>query len=294
MEQRLTHKPLVVKLGGSTLAYQQALLRDALALHAFGIPVILVHGGGAAISRWLHALALPVRFKQGLRVTDAATFDIVRMVLCGQVNQELVRLATHLGGRVVGLCGIDGGMIQAHVIDQELGFVGEIDAIHTEILAGLLLHHYLPIIAPLGLGADGTCLNINADQAAARLAVALGAETLVFVSDVAGISQHDGSSLSTLRKEQAQTLIAQGVIRGGMIPKVQAALTAVPHVSRVLIVNGREPSILLRAAFAHARVGTRLSGESPTQVPSSIRQGCREKPGQPYTRILAPSLLHLD
>lgn len=282
MEINTTRKPLVVKLGGSTLANQHTIVRDALALHAFGIPVVLVHGGGTAITRWLHALALPVRFKQGLRVTDETTLDVVRMVLCGQVNQELVRLATYMGGRVVGLCGIDGGMVQAHMVDQELGLVGEIDAIHGELLSGLLLHHYLPIVAPLALGPDGVCLNVNADQVAAHLAAALGAETLLFLSDVAGIYQEDGSCLSTLTEEEAQDLIQRGVIGAGMIPKVRAAFTAAQNVSRVLIVNGRDPSILLRAAYAHAHVGTRLRCSSDGILSGRAVMGLRRMAASPF------------
>jgi acetylglutamate kinase len=188
---------------------------------------------------------------------------------------------------------MDGGMIQAHIADRELGFVGEIDAIHTEILSGLLLHQYVPIVAPLGLGSDGSCLNVNADEVAARLAAALGAEALLFLSDVAGIYQDDGTCLSTLLEERALELIEQGSIRGGMIPKVRAALTAVPHVSRVLIVDGREPSILLRAAFAHARVGTRLAGQTPARDALFLER-FPEKPAQPGACSGMPSLLHLD
>jgi acetylglutamate kinase len=261
--QRSARRPIVVKLGGSALEHYQAMMQDLLTLHASGQPLVLVHGGGTAIDQWMQRLGLPIQRQQGLRVTDAATLEVVRMVLCGQVNPELLRLATHLGGRVVGLCGADGGMLLAHQVEQALGAVGEIEAIHEEVLTGLLQQCYLPIVAPLGLGADGSWLNINADQVAAHLASALGAEALLFVSDVAGIRRADGTCLPTLTADEARILLRTGVIAGGMVPKVQAALAAAQRVPQVRVIDGREPHILLRAVCPSMQVGTRVLDHDP-------------------------------
>src|SRR5215469_15691987 len=159
----LKQKMFVVKLGGSTLENQQTVLKDLIWLHDLGVKVVLVHGGGPAITAWLEKMHIPTRFEQGLRVTDAQTLEVVQMVLCGHINKELVRLATEMGGNVVGLCGTDSHMVQAHIANDRLGLVGEIDRIDTSLLLHLIDLGYLPIIAPLGLGPDGTCLNINAD-----------------------------------------------------------------------------------------------------------------------------------
>ncbi|HAT45853.1 MAG TPA: acetylglutamate kinase, partial [Ktedonobacter sp.] len=166
----LKGKTLVIKLGGSTLEHQRGVLQDIIWLRTLGVNPVLVHGGGPYINEWLKKLNLPARFEQGLRVTDAATLDIVRMVLLGQVNQGLVLMASALGGRAIGLSGTDGNMVSAHIANERLGFVGEVDAVDPAPVQALIDQGYIPIIAPLGQGPDGTCLNINADLVAAHVA----------------------------------------------------------------------------------------------------------------------------
>lgn len=254
----LKDKTLVVKLGGSTLEHQRSVLQDIIWLHTLGANVVLVHGGGPYINEWLKKLDIPTRFEQGLRVTDAQTLEVVRMVLCGRINQELVTMAEQLGGNAVGLCGTDGGMVKAHIADERLGFVGQVDSVDSSLLQDVLDKGYIPIIAPLGLGPDGKCLNINADLVASHLAGALKADKLVFLSDVNGICCADGSLISELSEAQAHKLIDEGVIYGGMIPKVTACLDALVDVPCVHIVNGSMSHILLYELEENVAVGTKI------------------------------------
>jgi acetylglutamate kinase len=260
----LKGKTLVIKLGGSTLENQRVILQDIIWLRALGAHPILVHGGGPYINEWLTKMHIPAVFKNGLRVTDAPTLEIVRMVLCGQVNPGLVSMAAQMGGKVAGLCGIDGNMIQAHLADPELGFVGEIDKVNPELVLMLIEQGYIPIIAPLGQGPDGTSLNINADLVAAHLAGALDAEKLIFLSNVAGIRRADGSLISELHEVEARQLIHDGVISGGMIPKVSACLDALVAVPRVHIIDGGEAHVLLRELFTDEGVGTMIVRQPST------------------------------
>ena len=255
----LNHKMFVVKLGGSTLEYQQAVLQDLIWLHDLGVKVVLVHGGGPAITTWLQKLHIPTRFEQGMRVTDAQTLEVVQMVLCGQINKELVTLASEMGGNAVGLCGTDSHMVQAHIANDRLGLVGEIDRIDASLVLHMIDLGYIPIIAPLGLGPHGTCLNINSDLVASHLAGALKAERLIFLSDVNGIRLADGSHLSELNAAQAQTLLDEGVIYGGMIPKITACLDALADVPSVHIVNGSTQHALLYELEAHPQIGTTIT-----------------------------------
>ena len=254
----LKGKTLVVKLGGSALEYQRSVLQDIIWLRALGANPVLVHGGGPYINEWLKKLNLPARFEQGLRVTDAATLDVVRMVLLGQVNQGLVLMTSSLGGHAVGLSGTDGNMIRARVANERLGFVGEVESVDPLPVQTLIDQGYIPIIAPLGQGPDDTCLNINADLVAAHLAGALNAEKLIFLSNVVGICRQDGTLISELGELEAKKLIEDGVISGGMIPKVSACLDALLAVPRVHIVDGRKPHILLRELFTDQGAGTMI------------------------------------
>ena len=254
----LKGKTLVVKLGGSALEYQRSVLQDIIWLRALGANPVLVHGGGPYINEWLKKLNLPARFEQGLRVTDAATLDVVRMVLLGQVNQGLVLMTSSLGGHAVGLSGTDGNMIRARVANERLGFVGEVESVDPLPVQTLIDQGYIPIIAPLGQGPDDTCLNINADLVAAHLAGALNAEKLIFLSNVVGICRQDGTLISELGELEAKKLIEDGVISGGMIPKVSACLDALLAVPRVHIVDGRESHILLRELFTDEGAGTMI------------------------------------
>jgi len=254
----LKGKTLVIKLGGSTLEHQRGILQDIIWLRSLGANPVLVHGGGPYINKWLKKLNLPTHFVDGLRVTDSATLDVVRMVLLGQVNQGLVLMAAQLGGRAVGLSGTDGNMICARIADDRLGFVGEVEEVDPTPVQTLIDQGYIPIVAPLGQGPGGTCLNINADLVAAHLAGALNAEKLIFLSNVRGICRTDGSLISELDEYEAQRLIEEGVISGGMIPKVSACLDASCSVPHVHIVDGREPHVLLRELFTDQGVGTMI------------------------------------
>ena len=254
----LKGKTLVIKLGGSTLEHQRGVLQDIIWLRSLGANPVLVHGGGPYINAWLEKLNVPAQFEEGLRVTDARTLDVVRMVLLGQVNQGLVLMATEMGGRAIGLSGTDGSMVQAKFISERLGFVGEIETVDPTLPQTLLDQGYIPVIAPLGQGPGGTCLNINADLVAAHLAGALNAEKLIFLSNVVGICRQDGSLISELTKAEANQLIADSVISGGMIPKVTACLDALTTVPRVHIVDGGEAHILLRELFTDQGAGTMI------------------------------------
>src|SRR5713101_4578952 len=203
----LKGKTLVIKLGGSTLEHRREVLQDIIWLRTLGANPVLVHGGGPYINQWLKKLNLPAHFVDGLRVTDSATLDIVRMVLLGQVNQGLVLMAAQLGGRAVGLSGTDGNMVCARVADERLGFVGEIETVDPTLVKTLIEQAYIPIIAPLGQGPDGACLNINADLVAAHLAGALNAEKLIFLSNVVGICRKDGTLISEMGELEVRQLI---------------------------------------------------------------------------------------
>lgn len=254
----LKNKTLVIKLGGSTLEHQREVLQDVIWLRALGAYPVIVHGGGPYITRWLTKLDIPTRFENGLRVTDAQVLEVVRMVLLGQVNQGLVLMASKMGGKAIGLSGTDGGLVRAHIAHERLGFVGEIDAIDPTPIDVVIKKGYIPIVAPLGEGPDGSCLNINADLVAAHIAGALNAEKLIFLSNVAGICRSDQSLISELSEAEAKRLIGEGVINGGMIPKVTACLDALAAVPRVHIVDGREPHVLLRELFTDKGAGTMI------------------------------------
>ena len=254
----LRGKTLVIKLGGSALEHQRAILQDIIWLRALGAYPVLVHGGGPYINEWLSKLNVPIRFEHGLRVTDARTLEVVRMVLLGQVNQGLVLLAAQLGGKAIGLSGTDGGMVCARIADERLGFVGEIESVDPTLVHVLIDQGYIPIVAPLGQGPEGVCLNINADLVAAHLASALQAEKLIFLSNVQGICHRDGSLISELTAADAQQLLEEGVISGGMIPKVSACLNALDVVPRMHIVDGREPHVLVRELFTDQGAGTMI------------------------------------
>jgi acetylglutamate kinase len=258
---RLKGKILVIKLGGSTLEHQREVLQDIIWLRAAGIHLVLVHGGGASINEWLAKLDLPVRFENGLRVTDARTLEIVRMVLLGQVNQGLVMMVGQMGGKAIGLSGTDGSMVRARIADERLGFVGEVESIDPTPIQTLIDKEYIPVVAPLGQGPDGTCLNINADLVAAHIAGALNAEKLIFLSNVAGIYREDGSLISEMTEAEAKQLVREGVITDGMIPKVTACLDALSVVPRVHIVDGREKSALLRELLTDQGAGTMIVRE---------------------------------
>lgn len=254
-------KKVVVKIGG--VAQEDEHLRrrfaeDLILLDWVGIDLVVVHGGGKQITRMLDRVGQEARFVNGQRVTDAATLEVVEMVLGGTLNSELVRLVNHLGGAAVGLTGCDGGLAKAEILRPELGLVGEVTAIDRTVI-DRLLPEFIPVIAPLAVGAGGQALNVNADVFAARLAQAIGAEKLVLLTDIAGVLDRDRRLIPTLTAGEARRLVADGVIAGGMIPKVEYALAALDAgVGKVHIIDGRLEHALLLEIFTQDGVGTQL------------------------------------
>jgi len=256
---------LVVKIGGSTLGSHDTTLEDLVALRGEGWRPVVVHGGGAAISEWLKVHDTPTRFVRGLRVTDAASLRVVVAVLAGLINKELVTAINALGGRAIGLSGADGGLIRVSVLDPELGYVGKIERVDGGMLMGLLDEGYLPVVAPLGLlwegGPRNQIMNINADTVAGEAALALGARWLVFLTDVPGIADGDGRSLARLSPGEALALVEEGVVSGGMIPKVEACLRAATGGTRTAIIDGRQPHALVAALERGELAGTLIGPE---------------------------------
>ena len=241
---------LVAKIGGSTLGSHDTTLDDLAELQHRGVQCVVVHGGGALVSEWLKRMSVPTRFERGLRVTDAESLKVVVAVLAGLVNKELVASLASRGAKAIGLSGADGGMLRARIFDEKLGFVGEITGVDPAPLRRLLEEGMMPVIAPVALQSDGSrssgqLLNTNADTAAGALAVALRASRLVFLTDVPGVKS-DGGVLPRLTPERAKELREAGVIEGGMMPKVEACLSAAASGSTSVIVDGREEGALLR------------------------------------------------
>ena len=253
---------LVVKIGGSTLGSHDTTLEDLVALQGRGWRPLVVHGGGALVSEWLKLHDTPTRFVRGLRVTDAASLRVVVAVLAGLVNKELVAALNALGGRAIGLSGADGALIRVSPLDPELGYVGQIERVDGDMLRRLLDERYLPVVAPLGLlwqdgGPRNQIMNINADTVAGEAALALGARWLVFLTDVPGIVGRDGHSLARLAPGEAAALVEEGVVSGGMIPKVEACLRAAASHTTALIVDGRWAHAL-QAALEGQIAGTKV------------------------------------
>jgi len=243
-------KRVVVKFGGRALEKNQigTLLEDLVLLQKSGLQPVLVHGGGPEISRLLERLGIESTFIDGLRVTDEETIEVVEMVLAGKVNKKIVSMIQRRGGRAVGLSGKDAGLIQArpHQRSEDLGFVGEIEAVNTEILEILLEKSFIPVVSSLGVGEAGETYNLNADTVAGGLAVALGAEKLIVLTDVAGIHQPttDGQErIPRLDVAAAAELMASGVVSRGMLPKLQACTWAVK--------NGVPSAHIIAAGFVH-------------------------------------------
>jgi acetylglutamate kinase len=258
-------KTVVVKLGGSVLdAGEGTLAEDVVLLKGAGIHPVLVHGGGPEITRHLERLGKRSQFVNGLRVTDAETMDVVEMVLAGRANKALVSTIIRRGGRAVGLSGKDGAMLLArkHTGDVDLGHVGEVEQVQPELLAQLNLQGYIPVVASLGIGPDGTAYNLNADTAAGALAVALGASKFVLLTDVDGVFRdYRGSRtlISELRAGDVPGLVADGTVGEGMRPKIEACLEALRGgVPSAHIISGRIPHALLVELLTERGIGTML------------------------------------
>jgi acetylglutamate kinase len=267
--RRFAGKTIVVKYGGNALAGTSS--HDALALFAedivmmrlVGMRPVVVHGGGPQISALMAKLGKETEFVDGLRVTDAETVDIARMVLKGQVNPQLVAAINVHGNYAVGVSGVDGGLIRAEARDERLGFVGDVTAINPRVLEGLLDDEFIPVIATIGSDETGQAFNINADTVAGRIAQALGAEKLVYLTDIEGIRTAVDDPSSLVRQttaNQLDDLIADGTIAGGMIPKVASCQQAVRSgVQRAHILDGRIAHVLLLELFTDDGIGTMVT-----------------------------------
>ena len=260
---------VVVKYGGSTRYGADELkntLQDIVLMKFVGMRPVVVHGGGKDITRVTEKLGIKSRFVDGLRVTDLSTVEVVEMVLGGTINKELVSTIQQLGGQAVGLSGKDGAMLQATRVKsksgKDIGYVGKVSKVNTAVLDILDKEQFIPVIAPLGLGADGKTYNVNADEAAGAIAGALKAEKLVFLTDVPGICRKKddpGTLFSTLKAKDISKLLKTGAISGGMIPKVEACLHAVRSgVHKTHIINGTLPHALLLEIFTPQGVGTEI------------------------------------
>ncbi|PWL48121.1 MAG: acetylglutamate kinase [Clostridiales bacterium] len=261
--QRYTNKIIVVKYGGNAMLNEdlkRSVMGDIVLLSLIGIRVVLVHGGGPEISETLKKLGKETKFVNGLRVTDAETAEVVQMVLAGKTNKSLVNIIGTQGGRALGLCGIDGQMIKAKPLNPELGFVGEIADINAKPIHDALDNGYIPVVSTVGCDDDGNVYNINADTAASRLAGILGAESLISMTDIVGIlrDKDDPASLiPRIQVSEAPLLMKDGVISGGMIPKVECCIEAIRRgVKRVFIIDGTIPHAILIEILTDEGIGT--------------------------------------
>lgn len=266
--KRYNGKIVVVKYGGNAMINEQLkqqVMEDIALLWLIGVKVVLVHGGGPEISETMKKLGKEAVFVDGLRVTDKETVDIVQMVLAGKVNKTLVNLLQMKGGHAVGVSGIDGGIIEAKVKDERLGYVGEITKIRTQPITDLLEKNYIPVISTVASDREGNTFNINGDTAAAYIAGALGAERLIMMTDIAGILK-DKDDPTTLIPEltisEARALYDEGVISGGMIPKVDCCIDAIHKgVQNVIIMDGRVPHSILMEILTDEGAGTMVTGD---------------------------------
>ena len=252
------HTPIVIKIGGSVLDDATETLDAITTLWQTGRKPVLVHGGGPMINQWLDRLGIVPQFIDGRRVTDAVTLEVVRTVLIGQVNTELVRVLSKSGVRAIGLNGMGSGLIRAHRAAPALGLVGLVDSVDISPVQILCDAGFLPVIAPLCLGPDGECLNVNADDVATAVAIALDAEDLIFLSNVPGVRDTAGEIVHTLTRTHALDMIAQGIISGGMVPKIESCLNALEQVHTIHILDGADPRALTSVLSSHNGVGTMI------------------------------------
>ncbi len=261
-------KIVVIKYGGNAMINEQLkqqVMEDIALLWLIGVRVVLVHGGGPEISETMKRLGKEAVFVDGLRVTDKETVDIVQMVLAGKVNKTLVNLLQMKGGHAVGLSGIDGGIIEARMKNEALGYVGEITKIRTQPITDLLEKNYIPVISTVASDRQGNTFNINGDTAAAYIAGALNAERLIMMTDIAGVMQDKDDPTSLIREltvSQARELFSSGVISGGMIPKVECCIEALNKgVKNVAIMDGRIPHSILMELLTNEGAGTLVRGD---------------------------------
>ena len=266
--KRYVGKTVVVKYGGNAMInpdLKQQVMDDIVLLWLIGVKVVLIHGGGPEITGMMDKLGKKPEFVDGLRVTDKETVDIVQMVLAGKVNKTLVTMLEKRGGNAIGLCGMDGKLIEARMKSEKLGYVGEVTKINIGPVADILEKGYIPVISTLGCDAEGNAYNINADTAAAHIAGALGAERFILMTNIAGILK-DKDDPSTLIPEislsEADSLFESGIISSGMIPKVQCCVTAIKAgVKNVVIMDGRVHHSILMELLTNEGAGTLVKGE---------------------------------
>ena len=264
--QKWYGKTIVIKYGGNAMISEElrsAVISDIILIHLVGVRVVMVHGGGPEIGHMLEKVGKQSRFVDGLRYTDEETMDIVQQVLCGKVNKHLVSIINNLGGKAIGLCGLDGALFQAKKLDEKYGLVGKITGVNPEPVENALLSGYIPVVSTVAQGVDGeNAYNINADTAAARLAVALGAEKLILLTDVHGLLRDPADESTLLQKvglSEVPLLVREGVIQGGMIPKVECCVEAVRSgVERTHILDGRIPHSILIELLSDEGIGTMI------------------------------------
>lgn len=264
--QQFAGRTVVVKYGGAAMkdsTLKDQVIRDIVFLACVGLRPVVVHGGGPEINSWLARLGIEPQFKNGLRVTDEATMDVVEMVLVGRVNKELVSLINRSGGKAVGLCGKDGNLIKARPEGLEgIGFVGEVNSVDIKLIDTLASSGYIPVISSVAADETGQAYNINADTVAGELAAALGAEKLILLTDTAGILRNPKDSSTLLPKvdiQQARQLISDGTVAGGMIPKVNCCVRSLAQGVRAAhIIDGRIPHALLLEIFTDEGIGSML------------------------------------
>ena len=261
--QKYSNKILVIKYGGNAMINEElkaAVMGDIVLLSLIGVKVVLVHGGGPEISEMLNKIGKKSEFVNGLRVTDKETVDIVQMVLAGKVNKSIVNYIQNIGGKAIGLCGTDGHMIEAEMKDPALGYVGEITDIDTTPILDVLDKGYIPVISTIGCDKDGNIYNINADTAAAKIAGKLQAESFISMTDIRGLlrdKDDEDTVIPVVNVSEAPQLIHEGIISGGMIPKIECCIEAIRQgVGQVFIIDGRVPHSILIEVLTDEGIGT--------------------------------------
>lgn len=265
--QKYRKKTIVVKYGGNAMIndeLKEAVMRDLVLLTTVGIKVVLVHGGGPAINKTLDKIGVESKFVDGLRVTDKETVDVVQMVLAGKVNKDLVCQIGNLGGHAIGLSGMDGNMIKCKPLDSEHGFVGEITETNMEVINEVLANNFIPVISTIGYDEHGNCYNINADTVAAQIASDLKAEALISMTDIVGLLRDVNDDSSKIQKvfiSDIPALIADGIIKGGMIPKIDSMTQAIRNgCTKAFIIDGRVPHSILMELLTDEGMGTMFKG----------------------------------
>lgn len=263
--QKYSGKTIVIKYGGNAMTnddLKEGVMSDIILLSLVGVKVILVHGGGPEINQMLKKVGIESKFVGGLRYTDKETMDIVKMVLSGKVNKELVCNITKRNGKAIGLCGLDGNMLVAKQLNPDLGYVGDIVEVNTQPIQDVLDKGYIPVIATVAVGKDGETYNINADTAASRIASVIGAENLILMTDIKGLlkdKEDESTLIPTVNVSEVPFLKSQGIISGGMIPKIDCCVEAVRRgVKKTCIIDGRVPHSILIELLSNEGIGTQF------------------------------------